>query len=137
MIETKTQLRVRYSETDKMGVVYHANYAQYFEVARTEMFRELNLPYDQMEANGVMLPLVDLYCRYYRPAHYDELLTIVTSVDEMPNVKIKFNYKIYNEKGDLLTDGYTTLVFVDMKTNKPTRMPNYVKDVVGKYFVSE
>ena len=134
MIKTKTQLRVRYAETDKMAVVYHANYAQYFEVARTEMFRELGLTYATMEANGIMLPLVDLYCRYHRPAHYDELLTIEVTVEEMPAVKIKFNYKIYNEQNELLTDGYTTLVFIDMKTNRPTRMPENIKQVVEKYF---
>ncbi|MBP5366229.1 MAG: acyl-CoA thioesterase [Bacteroidales bacterium] len=134
MLKTKTSLRVRYSETDKMGVVYHANYAQYFEVARTEMFREIGLAYSDMEANGIMLPLVDLYCRYHKPAYYDDNLTIEVTVEEMPSVKIKFNYKIYNEKGDLLTDGYTTLVFIDMKTNRPTRMPEYIKQVVEKYF---
>ena len=134
MIKTKTQLRVRYAETDKMAVVYHANYAQYFEVARTEMFRELGLTYATMEANGIMLPLVDLYCRYHRPAHYDELLTIEVTVEEMPAVKIKFNYKIYNEQNELLTDGYTTLVFIDMKTNRPTRMPENIKQGVEKYF---
>lgn len=134
MLKTKTSLRVRYSETDKMGVVYHANYAQYFEVARTEMFREIGLAYSDMEANGIMLPLVDLYCRYHKPAYYDDNLKIEVTVEEMPSVKIKFNYKIYNEKGDLLTDGYTTLVFIDMKTNRPTRMPEYIKQVVEKYF---
>lgn len=134
MLKTKTTLRVRYSETDKMGVVYHANYAQYFEVARTEMFREIGLAYSDMEANGIMLPLVDLYCHYHKPAYYDDNLTIEVTVEEMPSVKIKFNYKIYNEKGDLLTDGYTTLVFIDMKTNRPTRMPEYIKQVVEKYF---
>lgn len=134
MIQTKTQIRVRYAETDKMGVVYHANYAQYFEVARTEMFREIGLSYAAMESNGIMLPLVDLYCKYHKPAHYDDLLTILVSIEDMPNVKIKFKYKIFNEDNTLLTEGYTTLAFIDMKTNRPIRMPEYIAQVVKKYF---
>lgn len=134
MIETKSTLRVRYAETDKMGVVYHANYAIYFEMARTEMFREIGLPYSQMESEGIMLPLIDLHINYKKPAHYDDLLTVVTQVNQMPNVKIKFDYAIYNEQNELLVDGYTTLVFIDMHRNKPTRMPEYVKCELEKYF---
>ena len=90
MIKTETKIRVRYADTDKMGVVYHANYAVYYEVARTEMFREIGLPYAKMEESGVMLPLVDLHCNYRKSAQYDDLLTVVTTVEEMPNVKIRF-----------------------------------------------
>lgn len=134
MIETKMQIRVRYAETDKMGVVYHANYAIYYEAARTEMFREIGLPYAKMEENGIMLPLVDLHCNYHKSACYDDLLTIVTTLEEMPNVKIKFNYKIYNEAGTLLNSGYTTLVFIDTQRNRPTKMPDYIRDVIEPYF---
>lgn len=125
---------MRYADTDKMGVVYHANYAVYYEVARTEMFREIGLPYAKMEENGVMLPLVDLHCNYRKSAQYDDLLTVVTTVEEMPNVKIRFNYSIYNEQGELLNDGYTTLVFMDIERKRPTRMPDEIRAVVAKFF---
>ena len=95
MITTTNKLRVRYAETDQMGVVYHANYAIYFEVGRTEMFRQIGLPYAKMEENGIMLPLIDLHCNYKQSAKYDDELTIVTTLEEMPNVKIKFNYKSF------------------------------------------
>lgn len=134
MLQTKTQIRVRYADTDKMGVVYHSNYAVYFEVGRTEMFREIGLPYDEMEKNNVMLPLVDLHINYKRPAKYDDLLTVVTTIKEMPGVKVHFDYEVLNDKGDLLCDGYTTLVFIDMERNRPTRMPDSVRDVLAKYF---
>lgn len=134
MLQKKTQIRVRYADTDKMGVVYHSNYAVYFEVGRTEMFREIGLPYDEMEKNNVMLPLVDLHINYKRPAKYDDLLTVVTTIKEMPGVKVHFDYEVLNENGDLLCDGYTTLVFIDMERNRPTRMPDSIGNVLAKYF---
>lgn len=134
MLQIKTQIRVRYADTDKMGVVYHSNYAVYFEVGRTEMFREIGLPYDEMEKNNVMLPLVDLHINYKRPAKYDDLLTVVTTIKEMPGVKVHFDYEVLNENGDLLCDGYTTLVFIDMERNRPTRMPDSIGNVLAKYF---
>lgn len=134
MITTTNKLRVRYAETDQMGVVYHANYAIYFEVGRTEMFRQIGLPYAKMEENGIMLPLIDLHCNYKQSAKYDDELTIVTTLEEMPNVKIKFNYKIYNEEGTLLCDGYTTLVFIDTKRNRPTKMPDYIRELIEPHF---
>lgn len=134
MLTSTTQIRVRYADTDKMGVVYHSNYAIFFEVGRTEMFREIGLPYDEIEKNNIMLPLVDLHINYKRPAHYDELLTVTTKLCELPNVKIKFEYEIHNEKGELLVDGYTTLVFIDTTRNRPTRMPDSIKSILEKYF---
>lgn len=134
MIETKTQIRVRYAETDQMGVVYHANYAIYFEVARTDGFRQIGLPYSQLEADGVKLPVVDLHIKYHKSAHYDELLTIVARVREMPVVRLVVDYEIVNEAGELLCEGESTLVFMDMKRNRPTRMPEYMRQAMEKYF---
>ncbi|MCQ2203781.1 MAG: acyl-CoA thioesterase [Bacteroidales bacterium] len=134
MIETKTDIRVRYADTDKMGVVYHSNYAVYFEVGRTEMFREIGMTYDEMEKNNVMLPLVDLHINYKRPARYDDLITVTTTVKELPGVKIRFDYQIHNEEGELLVDGYTTLAFIDMTRNRPMKMPDAIKAKVAPYF---
>ncbi len=124
------QVRVRYAETDKMGVVYHANYAVYFEMGRVEWLRNKGISYKKMEDNGVMLPVVSLSIQYKKPAYYDDLLTVKTFLKELSSVKIIFGYEIHNEKGDLLTTGDSTLVFVDMRTNKPTQAPEYVKELI-------
>jgi len=127
MIYTTISLRVRYGETDQMGVVYHGNYATYCEVARVEFFREMGLPYKELEDNGIMLPVVELNLKYIKPAHYDEVLHIKTSIPEIPrSVRLRFDYEIYNEMNELLTIGHSVLAFVDMKTKRPVRCPDYM-----------
>ena len=121
-------VRVRYAETDQMSVVYHGNYAQYFEMGRVEWLRNLGVSYKWMEENGVMLPVVTLSMNYKRPAKYDDLLTIKTIFKSQTSVKIEFDYEIYNEAGELLTTGYSMLVFVDVKTGKPVLPPKYVTE---------
>ena len=129
------KVRVRYAETDQMGVVYHGNYAQYFEMGRVEWLRNLGLSYSVMEKQGVMLPVVSLTMNYKKPARYDDLLTVRTIFKKQESVKIEFDYEIYNEAGQLLTIGNSVLVFVDMKTGRPVLPPEYVKesiDSIGK-----
>jgi acyl-CoA thioester hydrolase len=120
--------RVRYAETDQMGVVYHGNYAVYFEMGRVEWLRNLGVSYKKMEETGIMLPVVSLTMNYKKPARYDDLLTVITKFKSQTSVKIEFDYEILNEKGELLTTGYSVLVFVDMKTGKPTLPPDYIKE---------
>lgn len=122
------EARVRYAETDQMGVVYHGNYAQYFEMGRVEWLRNLGLSYKFMEENGIMLPVVNLTLNFKKPARYDDLLTIKTIFKKQESVKIEFDYEIYNEKEELLTTGNSILVFVDMKTGRPVVPPDYVKE---------
>ncbi|SHI48495.1 acyl-CoA thioesterase [Flavobacterium haoranii] len=124
------QVRVRYAETDQMGVVYHGNYAQYFEMGRVEWLRNLGVSYKWMEDNGVMLPVVSLSMNYKKSARYDDLLTIRTILKKLSSVKIEFDYEIYNEANELLTTGNSVLVFVDMKTGRPTMAPKYVSEKV-------
>lgn len=121
-------VRVRYAETDQMGVVYHGNYAQYFEMGRVEWLRNLGLTYKFMEQNGVMLPVVSLLMNYKKPARYDDLLTVRTIFKKQESVKIEFDYEILNEAGELLTTGNSVLVFVDMKTGRPVIPPDYVAE---------
>ncbi len=128
MREHQFTVRVRYAETDQMGVVYHGNYAQYFEMGRVEWLRNMGVSYKWMEENGIMLPVVSLNLNYKKPARYDDLLTVKTIFKSQTSVKIEFDYEIYNEKQELLTTGYSMLVFVDMKTGKPTIPPSYVMD---------
>lgn len=122
--------RVKYYETDKMQYVHHSNYAKYFETARIEWLREAGISYKKMEDQGVMLPLVNLNTNFKKPAKFDDLLTIKTALKQVPNVKIIFTYKVYNQALELLTTGETTLVFVDMKKNKPIRCPEAILNAI-------
>lgn len=126
----KFKVRVRYSETDQMAVVYHGNYAQYFEMGRVEWLRNIGLSYKWMEENGVMLPVVSLSMNYKKPARYDDLLTIKTIFKSQTSVKIEFDYEIYNENDELLTIGNSILVFVDIKTGRPIVPPSYVLEKI-------
>lgn len=132
MKEFQFNVRVRYAETDQMGVVYHGNYAQYFEMGRVEWLRNMGVSYKWMEDNGVMLPVVSLSMDYKKPARYDDVLTVKTIFKSQTSVKIEFDYEIYNEKKELLTIGYSMLVFVNMKTGRPTLPPEYVLDCLKK-----
>ncbi len=126
------EIRVRYSETDQMRVVYHGNYAQYFEVGRVEWLRNKGVSYKWMEENGIMLPVVSLTMNYKKPARYDELLTLKTSLKKQASVKIEFDYELYNEKEELLTTGNSVLVFVDMKTGRPIAPPLYILELLNR-----
>ena len=128
MKEHEFKVRVRYSETDQMGVVYHGNYAQYFEMGRVEWLRNLGISYKWMEDSGVMLPVVSLNINYKKPARYDDLLTVKAIFKSQTTVKIEFDYEIFNEKQELLTIANSILVFVDMKTGRPVSPPDYVKE---------
>lgn len=119
-------IRVRYGETDKMGVVYHANYANYLEVARVEWLRSLGVSYKWMEDNGVMLPVISLQINYKNPARYDDLLTVVVELKKDPGVKIEFDYKILGENGEILVEANTVLAFINMETGRPLRCPDYI-----------
>ncbi|MBL86171.1 MAG: thioesterase [Winogradskyella sp.] len=129
----ETEIRVRYGETDQMGVVYHANYAVYFEVGRTEWLREFGLSYSTMEAEGIMLPVVSLRINYKSSARYDDVLKVKTKLKKMPTASIEFDYELTNSKGELLATGNTVLAFIDMNRNRPTRCPKYLLDKLQNY----
>lgn len=129
-----TSLRVRYGETDRMGYVYYGDYAEYFEVGRVEALRSLGFPYRKLEDEGIMLPVFDMHVRYHRPSRYDDTITVRTTIEEMPSVRIRFRYELLNEKGELLTEATTTLVFVDALTMRPRRAPRPLADALAPYF---
>ena len=120
------EVRVRYAETDQMGMVYHGNYAQYFEMGRVEWLRNTGISYKSMEESGIMLPVVSLSMNYKKPARYDDVLTVKTFLKSQTSVKIEFDYEIYNQNNELLTTGNSVLVFVDIKSGRPTLPPDYV-----------
>lgn len=113
-----------------MGVVYHGNYAQYFELGRTEWLRSLNINYKDMEKNGIMLPVISLECNFKKSALYDDVLTLKTSLKKTPSVKIEFNYEIKNQHEELICTGNTVLAFINMKTKKPMRCPDYILELL-------
>lgn len=124
------QIRVRYGETDQMGVVYHGNYALYLEMGRIEWLRKLGVSYKTMEENGIMLPVVSLHVNYKKSAGYDDLINVKTQLKKEPTAKIEFEYEITNQKGELLSTASTILVFVDMKTGRPVKAPQYIMDLL-------
>ena len=135
MFTTETQLRVRYAETDQMGVVYHSNYFPYFETARAESIRQLGFTYADMEKMGIIMPVIEVQCRYLRPALYDDLLTIKVILKELPvHHKIEFHHEVLNEKGELLASGKIILYFMEAKTMKRTTMPEQLLQKLKPYF---
>lgn len=135
MIEHETKARVRYGETDQMGYLYYGNYALYYEVGRVELIRSLGLTYKILEEeHGILMPVVSMNCRYVRPALYDELLTISTSLRKMPENFITFHHEIRNEAGKLLNGGSVRLCFINSVSNKSIPAPEYLTQKLKKYF---
>lgn len=135
MFITETKLRVRYAETDQMDVVYHGNYAQYFEVGRAEAIRQMGFTYKDMESMGIIMPIVEWHAKFIRPAHYDDLLTIRTTLKELPaDHRIEFHQEVYNEKEKLLTTGKVVLYFMTADTMEKTTMPENLVENLKPYF---
>jgi len=127
-----TTIRVRYADTDKMGIVYYAKYLEYFEVARTELLRSLGLPYREIEDRGFALPVAGASIKYYKGAVYDNELLITASMTPKHSPRIEIHYEIrLNGEKELIAEGETTLVFVDAATGKPTKAPQFYLDAIA------
>ncbi len=135
MFTTETQIRIHYALTDQMGMVYHGHYAQFYEIGRTEAIRQIGYTYKDIEAMGIIMPVVDIHSRFLRPAKYDDLITVKTSLRELPaNHKIVFHSEIYNQKDELLSTGDVTLFFMEAAGMKRCPMPGELREKLGKYF---
>jgi acyl-CoA thioester hydrolase len=135
MYESTTEVRVRYGETDQMGYLYYGYYALYYEVGRAEAIRQLGFTYRELEEMGIMMPVVDLHAQYFRPALYDDLITVKTILKELPDAhKIQFHSELYNEQQQLLNKGVTTLVFYDPKTKQKVTMPEELMNRLQPFF---
>lgn len=132
MIHTTHTIRVRYAETDPMKYVYYGNYATYFEVGRVELFRELGMPYEEIERLGIWLPVSQFSIKYLKPALYDQNLEIHTFIKKIPGVRIEFEYEIYNDSKEKITEAKTTLFFLDSKKNKIVKCPDFLMDLIQK-----
>lgn len=135
MYISETQVRVRYAETDQMNIVYHGNYAQYFEVGRVEAIRQLGFSYKDLEATGIIMPVIEWTAKFLRPAHYDDLLTVRTTLKDWPaDHRIEFHQEVYNQRGKLLTTGLVRLYFLVAKTMEKTDMPPEMAERLRPWF---
>jgi acyl-CoA thioester hydrolase len=133
MIKYTTQIRVRYADTDQMKVVYHGRYLEYFEVGRAELIRSLGLPYSELETRGILLPVIEVFAKYRRPARYDDLLSIEASVSELPTSILKIHYHVFrNHEKEAIAEGYTIHSFLNVAAGKPTRPPSYFMQIMEK-----
>ena len=132
MIHTTHTLRVRYAETDPMKYVYYGHYATYLEVARVELFRTLGIPYDDIEKQGIWLPVSEFSIKYLKPARYDQNLEIHTFIKKIPGVRIEFEYEIYNDSKEKITEAKTTLFFLDSQKNKVVNCPDFLMNLILK-----
>lgn len=134
MIESRAQVTVRYAETDMMGVVYHGSYLPWFEIGRTTLLKDLGLPYRQLEELGYRLPVLEVMAKYFRPALYDDTLTVITWLREKPLLRIRLDYEV--RRGDeLLATGHTVHAFID-REGRPLRPPQIAMDAFGRAFGS-
>ena len=135
MYSSTTQIRVRYGETDQMGYLYYGYYALYYEVGRAEAIRALGFTYRQLEEMGIMMPVVELNAKYFRPALYDDLITVRTVLRELPDgPRIQFHSELFNESGQLLNKGLTTLVFYDAGAKTKVPMPPALAERLVPFF---
>lgn len=137
MLSNKIRIRVRYGEVDRMGYLHHGNYALYFEEGRTELIRKLGLTYREMEDQGILLPVREFHIHYYKPALYDDEITIRTSLIKYPSVRLEFDYQMINSQGEVLSEAKTTLVFVDAETRKPMRVPEFFEKLIHPFFTDQ
>jgi acyl-CoA thioester hydrolase len=135
MITYDAKIRVRYGETDQMGVLYHAHYVDYYEVARTEMLRSLGTSNRELEQSGVMLPVVEVVSNYKNPALYDDLLTVRCQLRELPQgVKIRFDYEVFRENDERINTGHVVLAFMNAATRRACRPPEWFVDFLRPHF---
>lgn len=132
MLHNQTNIRIRYGETDAMGVVYYGNYSLYLEQGRTEWLRGIGYTYKGLEESGILLPVVQLKIDYKHSAKYDDVIRVTTRLKELPTAKITFFYEVHNQEGRLLCIAETSLAFVDKNTGKIRRAPDYLIEAINR-----
>jgi acyl-CoA thioester hydrolase len=137
MIVDRMELRPRYGEVDQMGYVYHANYLIYCHQARTELLRKLDLNDKYLEDMDIMMPVISFNIDYKKPAHYDELINITTTIKDLPRTRFYFEFIISNEEGHILSKANSTLVFVDKKSRQPKLVPEFISSKLQTSFKLE
>lgn len=138
MFTAQTQIRIHYALTDQMGFVYYGRYAEFFEIGRVESFRQTGIVYKDLEALGIIMPITELHINYFRPAKYDDLITVVTTIHELTEgSKITFHSEVFNERKELLCKGYVHMYFIDKSTMSRTTLPEHLREKLMPYFEKE
>ncbi|MEN8224701.1 MAG: thioesterase family protein [Bacteroidota bacterium] len=130
MISSETKIQVRYDEVDKMGYVYHGNYARYYHISRTDLLREFGLSDKDLEQLQLLLPVIELNIKYLKPVYYDDIITIQTILEGLPVSRMKFRHIVYNSDDEIINKASSTVVFVDSKSRKPMRAPKIIIDKI-------
>lgn len=137
LISYSTQVRVRYKDTDQMGIMHHSNYVVLYEQARTEWLRDMGLTYAEIERRGIMSPIIEVHSRYHYPAFYDEVLTVKVSMEAMPAARLVIASEVYNEAGKLINTGSVTLGFMHASTRRPCRAPEWFIAALEEYIAKQ
>jgi len=133
MIASENIIQVRYDEVDKMGYVYHGNYARYYHISRTELLRKVGISDRELEDQNIIIPVIEMNIRYIKPVFYDDFITIRTRLLELPEIRMKFQHEVINQHGEVINVASSILVFVDSITRKPMRVPGIVRSKIDLY----
>ena len=133
MITSENKIRVRYDEVDKMGYVYHGNYAKYYHISRTELLREVGISDKELESHNVILPVIEMTVSYLKPVFYDDVITIKTTLKELPTSRMKLFHEVYNQNHEIINEASSTLVFVNFNTRKPMKVPEIILNKLKSY----
>ncbi|RLD21361.1 MAG: acyl-CoA thioesterase [Bacteroidetes bacterium] len=127
MMELTIEIKIRYDEVDKMGYVYHGNYAKFFHLSRTELLRTVGLCDKSLEEHDILLPVIEMNIRYLKPVFYDDIIKVSTRLLKTSFTKMFFEHNVYNANNELINKGTSTLALVDLDSRKPIRMPEFIK----------
>ena len=133
MIASENIIQVRYDEVDKMGYVYHGNYARYYHISRTELLRKVGISDSELESQNIIIPVIEMNIRYIKPVFYDDFITIRTRLLELPEIRMRFQHEVINQHGEVINVASSILVFVDSTTRKPMRVPGIVRSKIDLY----
>ena len=133
MIISENEIRIRYDEVDKMGYVYHGNYAKFFHISRTELLRKIGISDKELESHNILLPVIEMNIKYIKPVFYDDIITIKTSLQNVPSSRMRFTHEVLNASNEVINKAESTVVFVDMHTRKPMKVPEFIVDKIKSY----
>ena len=137
MITSVNEIQIRYDEVDKMGYVYHGNYAKYYHISRTELLRKIGFSDKSMESHNIIMPIIELNIKYMKPIYYDDIITITTYMLNIPGARMKFLHEVRNTDDELINEATSTVVFVDMDSRMPMRAPDFFVNKIKTYFEDE
>ncbi len=134
MITTENKIEIRYDEVDKMGYVYHGNYAKYYHISRTVLMNQIGICDRELEKQNIILPIIKMNIRYLKPVFYGDIITVRTSLKELPEIRMQFYHEVLNQNSEIINKAESTLIFVDSKSRKPIRIPENVFNKLQSYF---